>query len=346
MTREDLRIHLRKPVQIHTSGRVPLLRPPQGFRRGILLRFCHQAISQSLPIHFLKIEVTRAVQIFRKLCAAGLKLWNRGEASRSRSFCTIRQNFPKRFRAARADHHVRRYSHIEKIPLRDARASLFPSEGYFEESYVALVAFRSQLIAEERPHQLERFRLLANPKKVDLFRRVQRRTRLHRCEFSRWQAECIRQRHTEPCGRERVEHVRVTLLSLRKCGLCYPFYDAVNPHEIDLSRAVGNRIRGRKREGGGRARACRPNVEGRSGSGIAENRGLHVCFRTFLCEMAADGMDRFKPRRFKQWTRFEAARVRIRSELLQIGYAGKKFKHAAAKNGLRLSISRRLRQRR
>src|SRR5882672_6747590 len=228
--------------------------------RGVM-----QMTRENLRIHFLKIEVTRAVQIFRKLCAAGLKLWNRGEASRSRSFCTIRQNFPKRFRAARADHHVRRYSHNEKIPLRDARAALFPSEGYFEESYVALVAFRSQLIAEERPHQLERFRLLSNPKKVDLFRRVQRRTRLHRCEFSRWQAECIRQRHTEPCGRERVEHVRVTLLSLRKCGLCYPFYDAVNPHEIDLSRAVGHRIRGRKRDGGGRARACRPNVEGRSG---------------------------------------------------------------------------------
>src|SRR5882724_11614006 len=80
MTRENLRIHLFEPVQIHTSGRGRLLRRPQGFRRGILLRFCHQAISQSLPIHFLKIEITRAVQIFRKLCAAGLKLWNRGEA--------------------------------------------------------------------------------------------------------------------------------------------------------------------------------------------------------------------------------------------------------------------------
>src|SRR6266850_3085596 len=163
MTREDLRIHLRKPVQIHTSGRSWLLRWFQGFRRGSLLRFCHQAISQPWPIHFLKIEVTHAVQIFREVCAAGLKLWDRGETSRSRSPCTIRQNFAKRFRAARADHHVLRYRHVEKIPLRDAGAALFPSEGYFKESYVTLVALRSQLIAEERPHQLERFRLLSNP---------------------------------------------------------------------------------------------------------------------------------------------------------------------------------------
>src|SRR5467141_972962 len=273
MTRENLRIHLCEPVQIHTSGRGRLLRRPQGFRRGILLRFCHQAISQSLPIHFLKIEVTRAVQIFRKLCAACLKLWNRGEASRSRSFCTIRQNFPKRFRAARADHHVRRYSHIEKIPLRDARAALFSSEGYFEESYVALVAFRSQLIAEERPHQFECFRLLSNPKKVDLFRRVQRRARLHRGEFSCGQAESIRQRHTDSRCHERVDHVRVALLSPRECGLCYALHDGVNPHEIDLSGAVGNRIRGSERKRSGNGWACRPNVKWRSGSGIAENRG-------------------------------------------------------------------------
>src|SRR6266850_560621 len=86
MTREDLRIHLCKPVQIHTSGRGRLLRRPQGLRYGILLRFCHQAISQSLPIHLLKIEVTHAVQIFWKFGAAGLKLWNSGKAGRSRSF--------------------------------------------------------------------------------------------------------------------------------------------------------------------------------------------------------------------------------------------------------------------
>ena len=161
--------------------------------------------------------------------------------------------------------------------------------GNFKKSYIALVAFRTQLITENCPHKFERFRLLSNPQKVDLFRRVQRRTRLHRREFSRGQAERIRQRHTDPRSRERVEHVRVALLSLRKCGLCDPFHDAVNSHEIDLSRAVGNRVRWREARGQVAGAKCLKGVPGAVSPKIA----ACICALNHPARDARHGVDRF-----------------------------------------------------
>src|SRR5213078_4347297 len=93
--------------------------------------------------------------------------------------------------------HVRRHRKVEKIPLRHALAGFLPSKGNLHESDIAFIALRSDLIAEHRPHQLQRFRFLSYAKKINLLRRIQRWARLHRREFSAKQSKRVRNGHAQ-----------------------------------------------------------------------------------------------------------------------------------------------------
>src|SRR6202158_2516104 len=136
--------------------------------------------------------------------AARLKLRDGGEAVGG-SVRAARKHFAKRFDTMGAENHVLRDREIEKIPLRDARAGLLPPKGDFQESNFAFIALRSEPIAECRSNELEGLRFLSYAKKIDLFRGVHRRARLHRSEFSGEQRKRLRHRHAEACLRESVE---------------------------------------------------------------------------------------------------------------------------------------------
>src|SRR5260370_18471148 len=99
--------------------------------------------------------------------AAGPELRHAGEARGGGSRRAIREHLANRLDAAGAENHVLCDREIEKIPLRDARAALFPPEGDLQESNVAFIALRSELIAEDGAHEFESLRLLSNAKKID-----------------------------------------------------------------------------------------------------------------------------------------------------------------------------------
>src|SRR2546427_12767712 len=186
--------------------------------------------------------------VFRELPAPGLKLRHASKAGGRGSMRTIRKHFAKRFDAAGAENHVRRDCKTKEIPLRHSRASLLPPEGNLHESYISFITLRSDLIAEHRAHEFERFRLLSNAKKIDLFREVHRRAHLHRSKFSVQQSKRIWHRHSQFLLGDRVNQVRIALLTLGERRARHALHRVVDSLEIHLHRVVGDRIRRRKSE--------------------------------------------------------------------------------------------------
>src|SRR6266704_176073 len=200
--REDLRIDLREPIR--RGRRHGVFRRVHGFCDGALPGIFHPTILQRLPIDFLKIEITKTIEFFRELRAAGLELWHGGEAGGG-SAGAIRKHFAQSFNACGGENHVLGNRNIEKIPLRAACATLFPSKGDLQESNISLIALRSDLLAEDRAYELKGLRLLSDAQKINLLRGVHRRARLHRSEFSGEQPKRLRHGHSQLLLRERVE---------------------------------------------------------------------------------------------------------------------------------------------
>src|SRR5260370_3967719 len=138
MPREDLRIDLREPIG--GRRRHGVFRRVHVFCDRALLRLLDPPIPQRRPIDSLKIQITKTVEIFGELGAAGLKLRNSGEAGGAGSMRSIRKHFAQRFDAAAAENHVRRHREIKEIPLRDTGAGLLPPKGDLQESHVAFIA--------------------------------------------------------------------------------------------------------------------------------------------------------------------------------------------------------------
>src|SRR6266852_1930151 len=178
----NLQIHSLEPIG--NRGRHAIFRWAYSFCHRAFLGFCDPTIFHSLPIDLLKVEIAKSTQVFRELPASGLKLRHACKAGGRGSMRAVRKHFAQRFNAARTENHVRRYRKVEEIPLRDAGGPLLPSQGNLHESNIALIAFRSDLLAEHRSHQLQRLRLLSNAEKINLFREIHRWAHLHGSKFS------------------------------------------------------------------------------------------------------------------------------------------------------------------
>ena len=257
-----------------------------------------------------------------------------------------RQRFAQRFHLARSQDHVRRHRKVEEIPLRHAFGGLLPSKRNLHKRNIAFIAFRSDLIAEHRAHQFQRLRFLPYPKKINLLCRIQRRACLHRREFSAQQPKRVRNWHSQFLLRHCVNQIDVALLSLRKRRAGHALHRVVDALEIQLRGRIRNRVRRRKRQRSGRTLSRGPNVKRRSGNRLAQNRGLHVRFRSLERDVPADRVHRVQPRRVQQRPHLEHSRFRIIRKIFQVGNPQKKFQQAAAQIRLRFLVRRRLRQRR
>src|SRR6267154_149545 len=202
MPREDLRIDPREPVG--SRGRRGIFGRTYGFRDRALLRRFDPTILQPLPIDFFKVEITKTIGIFRRKGAAGLKLRDGGEAGGG-SVRAIRKHFANGLETIGAEDHVLRDREIKEIPLRHAGDALLPPKGDLQESNIAFIVLRRELIAENRSNEFERLRFLSNAKKINLFRGVHRRAGLHRSELSGEQSKSVCHRHAEARLSESVE---------------------------------------------------------------------------------------------------------------------------------------------
>ena len=152
MPREDLRIDPREPVG--SRGRHGIFRGVYGLCYRAFLRLLNPTILQCLPIDFLKVEITKTIEIFRGMGAASLKLRDGGEAGGGGSVRAIRKRFTNGLDTIRYENHVLRDRDIKEIPLRQAGDALLPLKGDLQESSIALVVLRCELIAENRSNEL------------------------------------------------------------------------------------------------------------------------------------------------------------------------------------------------
>src|SRR5260370_16076914 len=137
----------------------------------------------------------------------------------------------------------------------------------------------------------------------------------------------------------------VSMLNLGKSGAGQALNRVVNAWQIELSGSVRDGIHRHERERSRRPLSGGPDVKERSRSGIAEERGLHVCLCAFERDVTTERMHGVESGSVEERAHLELSCFRIRGQILQIGNTQKEFEHAAAEVSLRFLIRGGLRQR-